>query len=119
MPKQVVRHVLSKQHMVLSDYIIEEFVDYCKSVHPSVPRKWLRRLRQKLEAYSYDDAVDMNDAVRDINDTDILKLAIKQKAVIVTGDKDLLEHKPQSRVAIVSTVEYSQLFELLYNETAG
>lgn len=112
-PELVVQHVLTRQHIVLSDYIIEEFVDYCKSVHPKVPRKWLRRLRQKLEVHSYDDGVDVDEVVRDINDTDILKLAIKQKAIIVTGDKDLLEHKSESRVAILSTIEYSQLFELL------
>ncbi len=111
-PERVLQHVLAKQHLVSSDYIIEEFIDYCKTVHQKVPRKWLRRLRQKLEAYSYDDGVDIEDAVRDINDTDILKLAIKQKAIIVTGDKDLLEHKSKSRVAILSIIEYSQLFEL-------
>lgn len=108
-PEQVLRYVLTTQQLVLSDYIVEEFMTYIKNVRPKAPQKWLRLLRQKLEVYCYDDTADLAKPVRDINDTNILQLAIAQRAVLVTGDKDLLEYKAEARVAILSTHEYAEL----------
>lgn len=75
-------------------------------------------MRQKLEFYCRDDAVVIDEEIRDINDIPILKLAISQQATIVTNDKDLLEYKGKSLVAIISVREYLEMFEAtLTNKT--
>lgn len=109
-PEIVLRDILTKQQFVTSDYIVGEFVDFMREIRPKAPQRWLRLLRQKLEAYCYDDSIDINEPVRDINDTAILQLAIKQHAMVVTNDKDLLEYKTTSQVTIISVAEYYELF---------
>ena len=109
-PELVLKHVLTRQVFVTSDYIIGELVDYLKDIRPKAPQKWVRTLGQKLEAHSHDVAGDDVAPVRDINDTDIVRLAVAQLAIVVTGDRDLLEYKAQSQVAILSVAEYLELW---------
>jgi predicted nucleic acid-binding protein len=111
-PELVLRHILARQIVVLSDYIIDELVEYLKNIHPKVPQKFIRILRQKLSDYCFDYSMPTKITVRDINDTDILRLAIAQNACIITGDKDIIESKGTSKVAILTIAEYVELFEL-------
>jgi len=46
--------------------------------------------------------------IRDIKDTPILQLAIEHAALIVTGDKDLLEYKGDAGVIVLSVAEYEE-----------
>lgn len=109
-PEQVLQSVLGEHKLIVSDYIVDEFVNTLKVFRPRLSQKWMRLMRQKLELFCHDDAADISEAVRDINDTAILKLAIHQRAVIVTGDRDLLEHRTRSAAAILSVQEYLELF---------
>lgn len=110
-PQRVLEHIITRQQLILSDYIVEEFVTYLKHIRPKAPQKWIRLMRQKLEFYCRDDAVVIDEEIRDINDIPILKLAISQQATIVTNDNDLLEYKSKSLVAIISVREYLEMFE--------
>ena len=105
----VIRDILSRHQFITSDFIVDEFVAFLKEIRPRMPQKWLRQVRQKLEAFCKDDNIDLSKAVRDIDDTAILQLAVKQRAIIITGDKDLLGHKGNSRVAIITVGEYLEL----------
>jgi len=114
-PEITLRHVLAHQEMVLSDYTIDEFVNFLKIVRPKVSQKFVRQVRQKLVEYCHDYDIPSKEEIRDINDTDILRLAIAQKAFIITGDKDILEHKSQSNVEMMTIAEYSELFMINNN----
>lgn len=109
-PGIVFHDVLTSRQFITSDYIVSEFMAFMKEACPKAPQKWLRLLRQKLETYCCDDTVDLDKPVRDINDTAILQLAIKQRGIIVTNDKDLLDYKTDSQVTIISVAEYLELF---------
>lgn len=110
-PELVLRHALKNQTIILSDYIVDELMSYAKAIRPKMPQKFVRTLRQKLESYCYsDDAAAQDDTVRDINDMPILKLAVRQNALIVTGDRDLLEYVGSMRIVTITAQEYLELF---------
>lgn len=111
-PELVLRHILAHQIIVLSDYIVDELIAYLKNVHPKVSQKFIRLLRQKLSDYCFDYSMPAKMIIRDINDTDILRLAIAQNACIITGDKDIIESKCTSKVTVLTVDEYIELFEL-------
>lgn len=109
-PEKLLRHVLAHQELILSDYIVEEFVSYLKLAHLKVPQKFIRQARQKLEEHCRDYDIPISEDIRDINDTDILRLAIAQNAFIVSGDRDILEYKTHSKVVLLNINEYLALF---------
>jgi len=107
-PKKVLQHILAHQELVLSDYIVDEFVNYLKTI--KIPQKFIRQARQKLEEYCRDYDMSVDEKIRDINDTEILRLAITHNALIITGDKDILEYKAKSKVSVLTVSEYIELF---------
>lgn len=81
-------------------------------MRPKIPVRWLRQLRIGLDIFCVDHEIDVEVMVRDINDADIIRLAIKERAVVVSNDKDLLEYKSGAAVTILSVAEYSEIFEI-------
>lgn len=95
--------------MVLSDCIIDEYVAFAKGTIPKTPQATIRHTRKVLEKYvkPYEE----HDAeIRDVNDLDVIRLAIEYDATIVTGDRDILEHKNGAYPPVLSIQEYAELF---------
>lgn len=106
--REVLLHIAKNQQMIVSEHIIDEFLDFAKNTIPKTPHRMLRLIRQTLEDFEefYEQH---NVEVRDINDVPILQLAIEHNALIVTGDKDLLEYKDDAKVAILSITECEEV----------
>lgn len=110
--RSVLTHIVERQQMVVSNEIIEEFVAFARLTDPKTPLRTLRLMRQTLEVFSADYDAKTRVEIRDINDVHIVQLAQEYGAFIVASDRDLLEHKGDSRVAILSIAEYIELFAL-------
>ena len=108
-PDVVARHVLAEHHLIMSEYIIDELLVNIKKRRPKTPHKWLKSLRSSLSEYSESEVDALIIPSRDINDDPIVSLALRHKAILVTGDKDLLEY-PEAKPPILSTAEYIELF---------
>jgi putative PIN family toxin of toxin-antitoxin system len=108
-PDVVARHVLAEHHFVTSEYIIDELIVNIKKRRPKTPHRWFNSLRSSLSEYSESEVDALAIPSRDINDDPIVALAVRHKAAIVTGDKDLLEY-PEAKPPILSTAEYIELF---------
>lgn len=111
-PEKALVHALENNTLILSDYIVDEFISVIKDMRPRLPIRWLRQLRQSLSAFCVDYNADMDIKIRDVNDVDIVKLAVSHDAIVLTNDNDLLEYKSHARVAILKVSEYSELFTL-------
>lgn len=110
-PEIVARHVLELQQFITSEEIIEEIISYIRTTRPKVPHKWTRELHKRLLEYARDfDRTPKHKKLRDINDVHVVQLAAEHSAIIITGDKDLLEYKDFTETAILSVAEYSELF---------
>ena len=105
----VLKHILAQQVLVTSDYIIDELIKFAKNTSPKTPRKFIKALRDQLEPYAKEYDTSETVLIRDINDTDIVQLAIAHNAMIVASDKDLLSFK-NPKVTIISPAEYGELF---------
>jgi len=108
-PASVLEQIIASHTLVLSDYIVDELVAYLKITRPKVAQKWIRGLRDGLQNYCYEYDADSTVGLRDPKDNPILALARSQHAIIVTGDRDLLEHSADSKVAILSIAEFEEL----------
>lgn len=106
---EVFRHVLSNQQFVTSDFIIDELIQFAKNTNPKTPRKFIKLLRDQFEPYVKEYEVSEKVVIRDINDTDVIQLAIAESALIVASDKDLQVMK-NSQVVVLSPSEYYELF---------
>jgi putative PIN family toxin of toxin-antitoxin system len=107
--EEVIRLVLSHHELVCSDYIVDELAKYLKSVHPRVSRVWLRQLWLSLDRYCVPVDIDMPSEIRDPKDEPVAALAAATGAMIVTGDKDFLEHEGDLGVPVVTVGEALQL----------
>lgn len=95
--------------MILSDYIIDEYVTFAKMTVPKTPQATIRHTRKVLE--SYVKPYEEHDAeIRDVNDLDIMQLALEYDATIITSDNDILEHRMGARPPVLSIQEYTELF---------
>lgn len=102
-------HAANNQQMILSDYIIEEFLDFARDTIPKTPQKMQRLMRQTLEEFA--ESYEPHDAVvRDVNDVDIMQLAIQHDAIILTSDKDILEHAMGATPLALTVADYRALF---------
>lgn len=111
-PEAVVRDVVAGHHLIISEYIIEEVIAGVKELAGKPPQRWLKQLRLKLMRLASDDTYRVPEDVRDIKDEPVIGLATKYKAVLITGDKDLLEYKPLLHMPILTPAEYVEIFEL-------
>lgn len=106
--RDVLLHISNNQQMIISDYIIDEFLDFSKNTMPKTPQRMLRLMRQTLEKFSA--SYDQHDVeVRDINDSDIMQLAIEYDAAIITSDKDILEHAMGAKPPVMTIGDYEAL----------
>lgn len=110
LPEAVIQNVLGNHKAILSAYIVDEVMAGLKERRPKLPQKWLKQLTLCLTEHTYDDQAEHQEIIRDIKDEPIIRLAIAQRSLIVTGDRDLLEHRGSSGVAILSVQEYLELF---------
>lgn len=105
------RHVIASQQFITSDYIIDELVAYVRLVGPKVSHRWVNGLKRKLLPYAKKYDRGASHPLRDMSDSPILQLAVDNSALIVTGDKDLLDFNGQSNMLIVYISEYLALFD--------
>lgn len=111
-PAQVLRHVVTSQHLVLNDVIVDECDAFLHNTRPKISRKYRHHLHMVLEKYCHSyEAVEVG-MIRDINDVDIVRLALTHYALIVTNDHDLLEYKTDTDVFIISVNDYCELFAI-------
>lgn len=108
--ERVLEHIITNQTLIISSYIIDEFIDYLKSASPKISHRWIRGVKTGLQLYSRTNGKITSGAVRDIKDEPIISLAISQRASIVTGDKDILEHRNGAIPPVLSVSEYEELF---------
>jgi putative PIN family toxin of toxin-antitoxin system len=105
----VIRLVLSHHELVCSDYIVDELIERLKLVRPKVPQRWLRMMRLQLEGYCVPFATTEQSEIRDPKDEPVVALAKATEAMVVTGDKDFLEHEGDLGVDVVTIAEAVQL----------
>ena len=104
-------HVAHSHRMIVSDYIIDEFLDFAKNTLPKTPQRTLRLMRQTLEKYAEAEADSAHSVqIRDVNDIAVMRLAIEHNAAILTSDKDILEHSMGAVPPVLSVGEYEVLF---------
>lgn len=107
--EKALRHIAANHELIVSDYIVDELIAFAKATMPKTPQRTIRLLRQTLETY-----VRSHEAheveIRDINDVEILQLAIEYSAILVTSDKDLLEYSAGATPPVLSLNEYEELF---------
>lgn len=104
----VIALAMSRHEIVCSDYIVDELMAYLKTVHPRVSRRWLRLLRLSMEQYCLSvEGAEQSD-IRDPKDEPVVALALVGGALIVTGDKDFLEHKGELGVVVMTVSEALQ-----------
>lgn len=108
-PYRVIEYALS-HHVVISQYIVGEIFAFLRKTEPRQPQKWLKALRITLSGMEYleNDDVDVP-AVRDQVDEPIVRLARSHGAIIVSGDKDLLELN-DAAVPVLSVADFTELF---------
>lgn len=107
--RRVLLHIATHHQLILSDYIVDEFIDFSKNTIPKTPQQMLRLMRQSLGEFvvSHEShAVE----IRDVNDVEIMQLAIDHRAAIITSDKDILEHAMGATPPVLTIDEYEQLF---------
>lgn len=107
-PASVIEHALERHEVIISDYIVEEVVEGLKRLHPKLPHKWVRLLRQQFMPLIQEDDFDVTVIVRDIKDEPIVRLATRHSAIVVTGDNDIIQAPMQ--VPVLTTAEYGELF---------
>lgn len=106
----ILKHIFANHSVVLSHYIIDELLDFCRSAMPKVSRKTQREIQQVLERFVYDDNYgNKTYSIRDIKDEPIIKLAIQYEAVVVSSDSDFLAYN-DSMPQVLSPQEYNELF---------
>ncbi len=110
--REILVHISERQQMIVSAEIISEFIAFAKLTDPKTPLRTLRLMRQTLELFSQDYDATEPVSIRDINDVHVVQLARTCEAFIVASDHDLLEHKSDSAVVILSVTEYRELFSL-------
>ena len=108
----VLKHALVNHHVILSEYIVDELIAFARRTYPKTPRRIIRLIQQTLDPYIRQyEAHEV--AVRDVNDTAILQLAVHYGAAVLTSDKDILEHGGGAVPPVLSLEEYRALFGLL------
>ena len=107
--RDVLLHIANNQRMILSDYIVGEFLDFAEQTIPATPQRMMRLMRHVLETFVVTHAPH-DVEVRDVNDVAIMQLAIDHNAAIVTSDKDLLEHVMGAIPPVMTMDDYAQLF---------
>lgn len=100
---------LSHHEVICSDYIVDELIECIQRVVPKAPRRWLRMTRLQLEAYCVSVEIAEPGSIRDPKDEPIVALAAATKSIIVTGDKDFLEHQGDLGVPVISVQDALQL----------
>ena len=108
-PASVIEHALECHEVIVSDYIVEEVVEGLKRLHPKLPHKWVRLLRQQFMPLIRDDDFASTIVIRDIKDEPIVRLAIRHHAAVVTGDNDIIT-QPPTQLPVLTTAEYGELF---------
>lgn len=105
----VLRHIVNHHEMIVSEYIIEELIAFARNTLPKTPRRMIVAIRQLCERFIRE-CDEREVEVRDINDIPIMQLAITHQAIIIMGDKDMLEYRGEAQQQIISTAEYMELF---------
>lgn len=108
--EKVVTYCLEQVHIVASETIKEELVDYFRT-QTTAPQRWRRQFSLRFEKTCT--IVSTEDQpiakLRDPKDVHVVRAAIDQKCdVVITGDKDLLE-LGYCHVAILSPAEFLEL----------
>ena len=106
---RVLKHIFANQEAILSQYIIDELLDFCDDVLPKISRKQKREIQVALENFCYSEGELATTHIRDIADEPIVALALRYDAMIVSSDKDFLEYNQQKPV-VLSPKEYQELF---------
>jgi len=107
--KEVIQLVLSHHELVCSDYIVDELMEHLKLVRPKVSARWLHMIRLQLEAHCVSVEILEPSGIRDAKDEPVVALAVATEAMIVTGDKDFLEHEGELEATVMTVVEALQL----------
>ena len=108
--ERVVQFARTEVKLISSDYITDEVVSFLRLYRPKLPHKFVVAVRHGMGEFAVPvRSEELAGVVRDVNDEPIVRLALDYGAVIVTGDKDILE----SDAAPAMTLrEFMELFEL-------
>jgi putative PIN family toxin of toxin-antitoxin system len=108
-PAEVLIAIISRNGLVISDYIIEELKEHIIDISPSRP--WcLKFCRELKNLASQHEKYDPEVKIRDLKDVPIVSLAVSQGAkYIITGDQDLLVLIEIDGVIILTPEEFIKL----------
>ena len=103
------RHIANNQRLIVSEYILDELMDFADTTKPKTPQKLKRIIRQTLEKFTREYET-REVKIRDVNDIDIMQLALAHDAAIITSDKDILEHFMGAKPPVMTISEYQAIF---------
>lgn len=110
LPEKAVFFATSNVKLVSSEHITSEVVDKIKEQRPKISHKFITAVRLGLGGYEAPVSKQANSGVRDIKDEPVISLARSYEAVIVTGDRDILEY--DGDVTSISLSEFAELFDI-------
>jgi len=116
-PERLIR--LCKQHhkIVVSEYIVDELLDYLKQI--GAPYKWRNSLEKMIKQICLlVEPEDLPVISRDIKDDPVIAAAIVGDCdYLITGDKDLLVLKHVQQIRVVTPNEFLEIFQSWTLET--
>ncbi|MCA9341009.1 hypothetical protein KC952_00590 [Candidatus Saccharibacteria bacterium] len=109
---KVLKHLVLNHEFIVSQYIVDELIDFSSSVYPKISRKHKKEIEQFFDSFLIDTADSEEFGkinIRDVADEPIVKFALDNSAVIVSSDTDFIEY-PDAEPVILSPQEYQELF---------
>jgi len=110
LPEKVVFFADSKVRLISSRYITDEVVRIIKQQRPKIPHKFITAVRLGLGDYEVPVPETVISGIRDVKDEPVVRLAESYGAVIVTGDRDILEY--DGDVTSITLNEFAELFDI-------
>lgn len=107
--RRVLKHSIFYQRVIISSDIVAEVHENLARFRPKQPHKWIVALVHVLNSIT----VPVKNrkekhAIRDVKDEFIVQLAREYEAVIITGDKDILEY--DGGVSTITVAEYIETY---------
>lgn len=109
---EVLRHLVLNHELIVSQYIVDELIDFSRSVYPKISRKHKKEIERFFDSFLVD-TIDNEEFgkinIRDVADEPIVNFALDNSAIIISSDADFREY-PDVEPVILSPQEYQEIF---------
>lgn len=110
LPEKAVFFADANVRLISSRYITDEVVKIIKQQRPKIPHKFITAVRLGLGNYEVPVPEMAISGIRDVKDEPVVRLAESYGAVIITGDRDILEY--DGDVTSITLNEFAELFDI-------